>query len=111
MIIYHYKESEEMKKERRSLFGLIFGKPQANPIPQTSSYLQMLNGFASMSDIENAVATYVGGSKIYKIKDPTIIRTALNQYEALDLIKATFRGFELTELGRKMKNDIMLIRK
>ena len=73
--------------------------------------LQMLNGSASMSDIENAVATYVGGSKIYKIKDPTIIKTALNQYEALGLIKATFMGFELTELGRKIKNDIMLIRK
>lgn len=43
MTTYHYKESEEMAKEKRSLFNLIFGKP--NTVPQTSEYLQMLNDY------------------------------------------------------------------
>lgn len=42
MIIFHFKESEQMK-EKRSLFGMIFGKQKQAPI--TASYLQMLNGF------------------------------------------------------------------
>lgn len=48
MITYHFKESEqrmEKKKEKRSLFGMIFGRPQEEPIPQTSTYLQMLNNY------------------------------------------------------------------
>lgn len=45
MTISHFKESEKMKKEKRSLFQNIFGKPQTEPVPQTSTYLQMLNSF------------------------------------------------------------------
>lgn len=42
MIIFHFKESEQMK-EKRSLFSMIFGKQKQAPV--TASYLQMLNGF------------------------------------------------------------------
>lgn len=35
----------EKKKEKRSLFGMIFGRPQIESIPQTSTYLQMLNNY------------------------------------------------------------------
>jgi HK97 family phage portal protein len=42
MIIFHFKESEQMR-EKRSLFDMIFGKQKQAPI--TASYLQMLNGF------------------------------------------------------------------
>lgn len=48
MITYHFKESEqrmEKKKEKRSLFGMIFGRPQEEPVPRTSTYLQMLNNY------------------------------------------------------------------
>lgn len=33
------------KKEKRSLFETIFGRPQTEPIPQTSTYLQMLDSY------------------------------------------------------------------
>lgn len=33
------------KKEKRSLFNTIFGKPQQQPIPQNTTYLQMLNNY------------------------------------------------------------------
>ena len=73
--------------------------------------LQMLTGSASVSTIEDSIAAYAGGSKIYRLTDTTIVKKILNQYEALGLVKATHMGFELTELGKKVKNDIVLIRK
>lgn len=33
------------QKEKRSLFETIFGKPQTEPIPKTSTYLQLLNSY------------------------------------------------------------------
>lgn len=33
------------KKEKRSLFQTIFGRPQQQPIPQNTTYLQMLNNY------------------------------------------------------------------
>lgn len=33
------------RKEKRSLYEIIFGRPQREPVPQTSQYLQMLNNY------------------------------------------------------------------
>lgn len=52
------------KKEKRSLFETIFGRPQREPIPQTSSYLQMLNSY---NPIYNNVSTDLYDSKVARL--------------------------------------------
>ena len=52
------------KKERRSLFEVIFGKPQSEPIPQTSQYLQLLNSF---NPIYNTIPLDIYDSKVARL--------------------------------------------
>ena len=52
------------KKEKRSLFSMIFGKEQAQPIPQTSQYLQMLNNF---NPVFNTVTPDLYDSKVARL--------------------------------------------
>ena len=51
----------EKVKEKRSLFDTIFGKPQREPVPQTSTYLQMLNSY---NPIFNNVSTDIYDNKV-----------------------------------------------
>lgn len=51
----------EKKKEKRSLFDTIFGRPQQEPVPQTSTYLQMLNSY---NPIFNNVSTDIYDNKV-----------------------------------------------
>lgn len=67
MIIYHFKESEQMK-EKRSLFNLIFGKEKQ--VPVTSQYLQMLNNFTP------SFSTFEGNTYNSKVARQCIDRIA-----------------------------------
>lgn len=80
----------------RELFGIIS--------------LQMLDGSTSIDNVEKAICKFAGGSDFYRLDDPSLGRTLINQYLALGLIDSTLRGFYLTELGRKVGNDITLIK-
>lgn len=73
--------------------------------------LQMLEGFTSITDIDAAVREFAAGSTIYHLDDPTILRILVNQYQALGLITINHRKISLTELGKKIQNDITLIKK
>lgn len=65
MITCHYKESESMeKREKRSLFQMIFGRPQRELIPQTSQYLQMLNSY---NPIYNNASTDLYDNKVARL--------------------------------------------
>lgn len=50
-----------MKKEKRSLFQTIFGRPQSEPAPETSTYLQMLNSY---NPIYNTVSPNIYDNKV-----------------------------------------------
>ena len=52
------------KKEKRSLFETIFGRPQTQPVPQNSTYLQMLNSY---NPIFNTVSTDIYDSKVARL--------------------------------------------
>ena len=52
------------KKEKRSLFDTIFGKPQQQPIPQTSTYLQMLNSY---NPTFNTISEDIYDSKVARL--------------------------------------------
>lgn len=73
--------------------------------------LQMLTGFASMDTVEKAIVGFAGGREHDKITDSTLSRTIMNQYQALGLVNASLIGFTLTDLGKKVKNDLVLIKK
>lgn len=73
--------------------------------------LQMLTGSANMLSIERSVVEFVSGSEHYTLDDSTIVRKMLNQFLALGLIQTARSGFALTELGRKVKDEINLIRR
>lgn len=73
--------------------------------------LQMLTGFTTIEKIEKAIIVFAGGKDHDKITDSTLTRALMNQYEALGLVNTSLIGFNLTELGKKVKNDILLIKK
>ena len=52
------------KKEKRSLFEMVFGRPQKEPIPQTSQYLQMLNNY---NPIFNTTSTDLYDNKVARL--------------------------------------------
>lgn len=52
------------KKEKRSLFETIFGKPQTEQIPQTSTYLQMLDSY---NPTFNTVSTDLYDNKVARL--------------------------------------------
>ena len=70
----------------------------------------MLDGSTSIDNVEKAICKFAGGSDFYSLDDPSLGRTLINQYLALGLIDSALRGFYLTELGRKVGNDITLIK-
>ena len=53
-----------IQKEKRSLFETIFGKPQNEPIPQTTTYLQMLNSY---NPTFSTVSTDIYDSKVARL--------------------------------------------
>lgn len=54
----------EKKKEKRSLFQTIFGNPQREPIPETTTYLQMLNSY---NPIYNTISTDLYDNKVARL--------------------------------------------
>ena len=82
----------------RTLFGIIS--------------LEMIDGPASIADLESVVATYVSdGNSFASLKDKSFVRKIVNQYVALGLLESSHMGFKLTKLGNKVKDEINLIKK
>ena len=52
------------KKEKRSLFQTIFGRPQREPIPETSTYLQLLNSY---NPTFNTISTDLYDNKLARL--------------------------------------------
>ena len=94
---WHMYDQQEKTTSLREMFGVIS--------------LQMLTGSANMLSIERSVVEFVSGSEHYTLDDSTIVRKMLNQFLALGLIQTARGGFTLTELGRKVKDEINLIRR
>ncbi|MBR4026543.1 MAG: hypothetical protein IKJ01_03150, partial [Lachnospiraceae bacterium] len=54
---------------------------------------------------------FAGGSTVYHLDNPSLARILINQYCALGLINVESTGLSLTALGKKVQNDITLIKK
>lgn len=73
--------------------------------------LQMLEGFTSIETVEKTLCRFAGGSAVHSLDDPSLGRTLMNQFRALGLVNVGMMGFSLTDLGRRVRDDITIIRK
>lgn len=73
--------------------------------------LQMMEGFTSIETVEKTLCKFAGGSAVHSLDDPSLGRKLMNQFRALGLINVGPMGFTLTDLGRRVRDDITLIRK
>ena len=95
--VHNLNGNKSKSSNLRELFGLIA--------------LEMLQGFTSISNIESTLCKFAGGSTRYHLDNPSLARILVNQYRALGLINIGPAGLSLTELGKKVQNDINLIKK
>ena len=72
--------------------------------------LAMLSGFISPDGVEETICRFVGGTKLHKLTDSTLTAKLINQYRALGLIKVGPVGISLTDLGRKVRDELTIIR-
>lgn len=72
--------------------------------------LQMLESTTSIENIEKTLCKFAGGSAVYNLDDPSLGRTLMNQYRALGLVDTRHGDFSLTELGKKVRDEITLIK-
>lgn len=81
----------------RELFGIIS--------------LKMLSGFINTNEVASILCGFAGGSRTSKLDDITLAEKLINQYCALGLMTAGPLGISLTEFGRKVRDEITLIKK